>query len=245
MIIPALDFIDGDIVRLYQGDYNKKISYNINPLLYIEKYVKQGAKILHLIDLDGTKDPNNRQILLLKSLLKKINIFIQIGGGIRNRDDIMTLLDAGAYRVVIGSMAVKNPEEVKKWFIEFGSESIVLAIDVRIGPNNLKKVVTDAWQTTSNITIEEIIRQFETVNLKHVLCTDISRDGTLIGPNIKLYKELSINFPNIIFQSSGGISSLNDIILLRNTGIQASIIGRAFIENKFTFLEANRCWQKG
>ncbi|PPI88207.1 1-(5-phosphoribosyl)-5-[(5-phosphoribosylamino)methylideneamino]imidazole-4-carboxamide isomerase [Candidatus Pantoea edessiphila] len=244
MIIPALDLIDGNVVRLYQGNYNKQLNYDINPLSYIKKYIEQGARMFHLIDLSGTKDPNKRQIQLLKSLLRDTNILIQIGGGIRNINDINTLLNAGANRVIIGSMAVNKFKEVKKWFTEFGSESIVLALDIIIDNNNKKNVAINGWQQISNVTMEEIIDTFESVGLKHVLCTDISRDGTLIGPNIKLYQEITTKFPNIEFQSSGGISSLNDIISLRNNGVQSVIIGRALLENKFTFLEANKCWQR-
>ncbi|PPI86740.1 1-(5-phosphoribosyl)-5-[(5-phosphoribosylamino)methylideneamino]imidazole-4-carboxamide isomerase [Candidatus Pantoea edessiphila] len=244
MIIPALDLMDGNVVRLYQGSYNKKLNYDIDPFLHIKKYTEEGAKLIHLIDLNGTKNPNKRQIHLLKNLLKNIDVCIQIGGGIRTKNDVKMLLDSGANRVVIGSMAVKNHEEVKKWFIEFGSQHIVLAIDIRIDVNYSKKVAIDGWQNTSNTTIEEIIKNFQSVGLRYVLCTDIYRDGTLLGPNINLYKEMIEKFPKIIFQSSGGISSLNDIISLRNIGVQSIIVGRALLENKFTLLEAIKCWQK-
>ncbi|MBK4775457.1 1-(5-phosphoribosyl)-5-[(5-phosphoribosylamino)methylideneamino]imidazole-4-carboxamide isomerase [Candidatus Pantoea edessiphila] len=244
MIIPALDLIKGNVVRLYQGNYHKKINYKINPLIYIKKYIEQDAEIINLIDLDGTQDPNKRQINLLKNLLGSINIVTQIGGGIRTSHDIEILLNAGATRVIIGSMAVQNFEEVKTWFINFGSEHIVLAVDIKIDANNFKRVATNGWQRISKINLEYIIEKFKSVGLQHVLCTDIDRDGTLIGPNIKLYQEITTKFPDITFQASGGISSLNDVALLRNSGVKSVVIGRALLEDKFTFSEAKRCWQK-
>ncbi|MXP50896.1 1-(5-phosphoribosyl)-5-[(5-phosphoribosylamino)methylideneamino]imidazole-4-carboxamide isomerase [Pantoea sp. SoEX] len=245
MIIPALDLINGNVVRLYQGSYLKKFNYNVNPLLYIKNYIEQGAKVIHIVDLDGTKNYRKRQIKLLNNLCKNINIITQIGGGIRTKNDIEILLNAGADRIVIGSMAVKKSTEVKEWFVNFGPEKIVLAIDIKIDNNNFKKVAINGWQQISNITLEDIIEQFQSFGLKHVLCTDIDRDGTLIGPNIKLYKEITKKFPDILFQSSGGISSLKDIMLLRDSGVQSAIIGRALLEDRFTFLEAKECWQKG
>ncbi|MDJ0038571.1 1-(5-phosphoribosyl)-5-[(5-phosphoribosylamino)methylideneamino]imidazole-4-carboxamide isomerase [Pantoea allii] len=245
MIIPALDLIDGKVVRLHQGDYAQQRDYGSDPLPRLQDYAGQGATVLHLVDLTGAKDPAKRQIALLKNLLNGVNAIVQVGGGIRTRDDVKALLDAGASRVVVGSTAVKQPEDVKAWFQEFGPEAIVLALDVRIDAANRKDIAISGWQEAAGVTLEEVIEQFQPAGLRHVLCTDISRDGTLSGSNVELYKEVTARFPQIAFQSSGGIGELSDIAALRGSGVQGVIVGRALLEGKFTVSEAIACWQNG
>ncbi len=245
MIIPALDLIDGKVVRLHQGDYGQQRDYGSDPLPRLQDYERQGASVLHLVDLTGAKDPAQRQIPLLTSLLRGVSVPVQVGGGIRQRDDVAALLEAGAARVVVGSTAVKQPEEVKRWFAEFGADAIVLALDVRIDAANRKDVAISGWQEAAGVTLEEVISWYQPAGLKHVLCTDISRDGTLSGSNVSLYQELSAAFPAIAFQSSGGIGSLADIAALRGSGAQGVIVGRALLEDNFTVAEAITCWQNG
>ncbi|WP_336698251.1 1-(5-phosphoribosyl)-5-[(5-phosphoribosylamino)methylideneamino]imidazole-4-carboxamide isomerase [Pantoea dispersa] len=245
MIIPALDLIDGKVVRLHQGDYGQQRDYGSDPLPRLQDYERQGAEVLHLVDLTGAKDPAKRQIPLLTTLLRGVSVPVQVGGGIRHRDDVAALLAAGATRVVVGSTAVKQPEEVKSWFSEFGADAIVLALDVRIDASNRKDVAISGWQEAAGVTLEEVIDWYQPVGLKHVLCTDISRDGTLSGSNVALYQEVSQAFPDIAFQSSGGIGSLDDIAALRGSGAQGVIVGRALLEDKFTVAEAIACWQNG
>ncbi|WP_033791519.1 1-(5-phosphoribosyl)-5-[(5-phosphoribosylamino)methylideneamino]imidazole-4-carboxamide isomerase [Pantoea septica] len=243
MIIPALDLIDGKVVRLHQGDYGQQRDYGSDPLPRLQDYARQGATVLHLVDLTGAKDPAARQIPLLKTLLNGVDAVVQVGGGIRTRDDVRALLEAGASRVVVGSTAVKAPEEVKAWFNEFGAEAIVLALDVRIDAANRKEVAISGWQEAAGVTLEEVIAWFEPVGLKHVLCTDISRDGTLSGSNVALYQEVTARYPDIAFQSSGGIGGIEDIAALRGSGVKGVIVGRALLEGKFTVSEAIACWQ--
>jgi phosphoribosylformimino-5-aminoimidazole carboxamide ribotide isomerase len=245
MIIPALDLIEGKVVRLHQGDYGQQRDYGSDPLPRLQDYEAQGAEVLHLVDLTGAKDPAARQIPLLTKLLAGVNVPVQVGGGIRTRDDVEALLNAGATRVVVGSTAVKDPEEVKSWFKQYGPDAIVLALDVRIDANNRKEVAISGWQEAAGVTLEEVIEQFLPVGLKHVLCTDISRDGTLSGSNVELYREVSARFPSIAFQSSGGIGSLDDVAALNGCGAKGVIVGRALLEGKFTVAEAISCWQKG
>lgn len=245
MIIPALDLIDGKVVRLHQGDYGQQRDYGNDPLPRLQDYERQGAEVLHLVDLTGAKDPAKRQIPLLTTLLRGVSVPVQVGGGIRHRDDVAALLAAGATRVVVGSTAVKQPEAVKSWFSEFGADAIVLALDVRIDASNRKDVAISGWQEAAGVTLEEVIDWYQPVGLKHVLCTDISRDGTLSGSNVALYQEVSQAFPDIAFQSSGGIGSLDDIAALRGSGAQGVIVGRALLEDKFTVAEAIACWQNG
>ncbi|WP_392567093.1 1-(5-phosphoribosyl)-5-[(5-phosphoribosylamino)methylideneamino]imidazole-4-carboxamide isomerase [Utexia brackfieldae] len=243
MIIPALDLIDGQIVRLHQGDYDKQRHYGDDPLKQLQIYQAQGAALLHLVDLTGAKDPQARQIPLLKTLLAGIDVPVQIGGGIRTEEDVKALLGAGASRVVIGSTAIKEPDTVKSWFVKYGAEALVLALDIRIDDQGRNYVAINGWQENSTKTLEQVIEDYRRVGLKHVLCTDISKDGTLSGTNVSLYQTVSQQFPDIAFQASGGIGDLNDIQALKGSGVSGIIVGRALLENKFTVKEAISCWQ--
>ena len=245
IIIPALDLIDGSVVRLHQGDYDQKRKYGSDPLLRLQEYQRQGAKLLHLVDLTGAKDPKARQITLIQTLIKGVQVPVQIGGGIRTQDDVEALLAAGAARVVIGSTAIKQPELVKQWFSKYGPETLVLALDVRIATDGNKYVAIHGWQEDSNQTLEQVIDDYLPHGLKHVLCTDISKDGTLSGSNVRLYREISQKYPQIAFQASGGIGQLDDVKALKDSGVAGVIVGRALLEGKFTVEEAISCWQKG
>ncbi|ANC38914.1 1-(5-phosphoribosyl)-5-[(5-phosphoribosylamino)methylideneamino]imidazole-4-carboxamide isomerase [Hafnia alvei] len=243
MIIPALDLIDGKVVRLHQGDYGQQRDYGNDPLPRLQDYQQQGGEVLHLVDLTGAKDPAARQIPLLRKLLAGVSVPVQVGGGIRSEDDVAALLEAGAARVVIGSTAVRQPDVVKQWFTRFGADALVLALDVRIAADGSKNIAVSGWQEDSGVTLEQIVDAFLPYGLKHVLCTDISRDGTLSGSNVALYQEVCARYPQVAFQSSGGIGSLEDIAALRGSGVKGVIVGRALLEGKFTVKEAIACWQ--
>ncbi|MDN6651855.1 MAG: 1-(5-phosphoribosyl)-5-[(5-phosphoribosylamino)methylideneamino]imidazole-4-carboxamide isomerase [Enterobacterales bacterium] len=243
MIIPALDLIDGKVVRLHQGDYGQQRDYGNDPLPRLQDYQQQGGEVLHLVDLTGAKDPAARQIPLLRKLLAGVSVPVQVGGGIRSEDDVAALIEAGASRVVIGSTAVRQPDVVKQWFTRFGADALVLALDVRIAADGSKNIAVSGWQEDSGVTLEQIVDEFLPYGLKHVLCTDISRDGTLSGSNVALYQEVCARYPQVAFQSSGGIGSLEDIAALRGSGVQGVIVGRALLEGKFTVKEAIACWQ--
>ncbi|MGO3910661.1 1-(5-phosphoribosyl)-5-[(5-phosphoribosylamino)methylideneamino]imidazole-4-carboxamide isomerase [Huaxiibacter chinensis] len=245
MIIPALDLIDGTVVRLHQGDYDQQRHYGNDPLLRLQDYAAQGGEVLHLVDLTGAKDPAKRQIALIKSLVAGVDVPVQVGGGVRTEEDVAALLDAGVARVVVGSTAVNDPENVKGWFRRFGADALVLALDVRIDDQGQKHVAVSGWQENSGVTLEALVEMYLPVGLKHVLCTDISRDGTLAGSNVSLYDDVCARYPQVAFQSSGGIGSLADIAALRGTGVRGVIVGRALLEDKFTVTEAIQCWQNG
>ncbi|MEB5924051.1 1-(5-phosphoribosyl)-5-[(5-phosphoribosylamino)methylideneamino]imidazole-4-carboxamide isomerase [Franconibacter daqui] len=245
MIIPALDLIDGKVVRLHQGDYGQQRDYGSDPLPRLQDYEAQGAQVLHLVDLTGAKDPAKRQIPLLQKLLAGVSVPVQVGGGVRMEEDVAALLEAGASRVVVGSTAVKSPETVQQWFKRFGADALVLALDVRIDEAGRKQVAVSGWQENSGVTLEALVESYLPFGLKHVLCTDISRDGTLSGSNVALYEEVCARYPQVAFQSSGGIGDLNDIRALHSTGVQGVIVGRALLEGKFTVTEAIQCWQNG
>lgn len=243
MIIPAIDLIDGQVVRLYQGDYEQKTQYSLSPLEVVHQYADQGAQWLHIVDLTGAKDTSARQLNLIHSMVQTNLMQFQAGGGIRSQEDVEQLLDIGVSRVVIGSLAVKEPEKVKNWITQYGSERIVLALDVNINAQGDKCVATHGWQEDSGITIESILADFASVSVKHVLCTDISKDGTLQGPNQTLYKDLVNAYPHIAWQASGGIGGLADIQQLKPSQVKGVILGRALLEGKFNVEEAIQCWQ--
>ncbi len=245
MIIPALDLIDGKVVRLHQGDYGQQRDYGTDPLPRLQDYQAQGAQVLHLVDLTGAKDPAQRQIPLLKTLLAGVSVPVQVGGGVRTEADVEALLNAGASRVVVGSTAVKSPEVVEQWFTRFGAQKLVLALDVRIDADGNKQVAVSGWQETSGVTLEQLVERFSAFGLAHVLCTDISRDGTLAGSNVALYQEVCARFPQVAFQASGGIGNLDDIAALHGSGVKGVIVGRALLEGKFNVKEAIACWQNG
>ncbi|MDU5839925.1 MAG: imidazole glycerol phosphate synthase subunit HisF [Haemophilus parainfluenzae] len=227
-IIPALDLIDGHVVRLHQGDYAQQTTYSDNPIEQFASYIQQGAQQLHLVDLTGAKDPSKRQTALIGKIIAATQSKIQVGGGIRTEQDVADLLAVGANRVVIGSTAVTQPDMVQNWFNKYGAEKFVLALDVRI-ENGQKLVAIKGWQETSTQTLENVVENYRTFGLQHVLCTDISRDGTLAGSNVQLYREVCAKFPDVQFQSSGGIGSLADIEALKGTGVAGVIVGRADI----------------
>ena len=242
MIIPAIDLIDGCVVRLHQGDYGARRDYGEDPLARLQRYQASGAQLLHIVDLTGAKDPKARQIPLLRELLGNLSIPVQTGGGIRSADDVRSLLDAGAARVVVGAAAVKRTDEVAGWMKTFGADKLVLALDVRINKAGNAEVAVSGWQENSGVLMDDLIRAFEPAGLRYVLTTDISKDGTLAGPNTALYAKLAQTFPNIDFQASGGIGSLDDIRAVSHTGAAGVIVGRALLEGKFTLEEAIECW---
>ncbi|WP_305841625.1 1-(5-phosphoribosyl)-5-[(5-phosphoribosylamino)methylideneamino]imidazole-4-carboxamide isomerase [Photobacterium leiognathi] len=242
MIIPALDLIEGQVVRLFQGDYGQVTEYKVDPAEQFNLYHQAGANWLHLVDLTGAKDTQARQLSLIEKLLKSTPANVQIGGGVRTEQDVADLLNAGAKRVVIGSTAVKQPEMVKGWMEKYGAEHIVLALDINIDDNGKRIVAVSGWQEDSGVTIEALLEDFLKVGLKHVLCTDISRDGTLAGSNVELYVDLCRQYPQVQFQSSGGIGSLDDIAALKGSGVAGVIVGRALLDGKFTAEQAFTCW---
>lgn len=252
MLIPAIDLIDGHVVRLFQGDYQQKTQYSLDPVDLVNQYAQQGAKWLHIVDLTGAKDTEKRQLTLINNMVATGKMQFQAGGGIRSEEDLIQLFDAGVARVVIGSLAVKETELVKSWFEKYGAEKIVLALDVNINDKGQKCIATHGWQSDSGVELENIVDEFLTVGLKHVLCTDISKDGTLTGPNQELYKYLAERYPQISWQASGGVSGINDITelkpALKGTGSNNNtpsgvILGRSLLEGKLDLVEALHTWQ--
>lgn len=242
MIIPAIDLIEGSVVRLYQGDYEQKTEYKLDPIDVVHSYADQGAEWLHIVDLTGAKDTSKRQLDLIAKMVATGRMQFQAGGGIRSEQDVAQLLEIGVKRVVIGSLAVKEPELVKGWITKYGADAIVLALDINIDESGNKFIATHGWQENSGVSIEALLEDFLSVGAKHVLCTDISRDGTLQGANHQLYTEMTERFPTVGWQASGGIGKLDDIAILKPTKVSGVILGRALLEGKFTVEQAISCW---
>lgn len=243
MIIPAIDLLDGRVVRLRQGDFQATTDYGDEAVKRLTDYVEAGAPRLHLVDLTGAKNPAARQLPLIRRIVDALpsKVQLQTGGGIRTRDDVKVLLDAGVTAVVVGSQTVKAPDVVRQWFTEFGPERIVLALDVRVSDLGSAQVATAGWQETSGALIDDVVKTYLPCGLKHVLCTDIARDGMMTGPSVDLYARLAKAFPQVAWQASGGIASLADVRAAENAGAAGVIVGRALLENRFTVKEALSC----
>ena len=244
MIIPALDLINGQVVRLRQGKYDQITEYAVEPLEQFAEYYRAGAEWLHLVDLTGAKDPTVRQLPVVSKILADAPTHIQIGGGIRTDQDVDDMLAAGADRVVVGSVAIIEPEKVKRWINDYGQEKVVLAVDIKIHKSGDRLVAISGWQEDSGVSVETLLETYLSEGLKHVLCTDISRDGMLSGSNTALYRDLCMQFPELAFQSSGGIGSMGDIAALKDTGVTGVIVGRALLDGRFSAKQAIDCWNQ-
>ena len=234
IIYPAIDLIDGNVVRLHKGDFDQLTKYGSDPISIAQSYADSGAKWLHLVDLDGAKNPKNRQVNLIRKIIEGSGLQVQTGGGIRSFNDVKTLIDAGASRVVIGSLAVRDPVTTKHIFNTFGPERICLAADV-VWQNNGFYIAVSGWQEASTLGLFDFIKTYQNNGLRHTLCTDIERDGTLTGCNRDLYETVKQNFPDLQLQASGGVSVLNDLMGLPANGV---IIGKALYEGRFTLKQA-------
>jgi phosphoribosylformimino-5-aminoimidazole carboxamide ribotide isomerase len=235
IIIPSIDLKNGQVVRLLQGDFNKTSIYNFQPQEMAKSFLDKGARALHTVDLDGAQNGKITQLDAIREIRNAFPHTLQVGGGIREDDDIEKLLNIGVNRVVIGSRAVSNIEKTIGWIEKFGSEKIVLALDFKIS-NGSPLLLTTGWQETTNKILWDVIANYK--KLSHVLCTDISKDGMQIGPNFDFYSECKKRHPSFQIQASGGVGSLADISKLKAAGIDAAIVGKAIYENKIDLEKA-------
>jgi phosphoribosylformimino-5-aminoimidazole carboxamide ribotide isomerase len=235
-IIPAIDIIGGECVRLTQGDYAQKSVYFKDPADAAERYRDAGIGRLHVVDLDGAKALEPRNLTVLENVARRTGLDIQYGGGIKSAAALKSVLDAGADRAIVGSLAVTEPELFESWLAEFGSERIILGADTRDG-----RVATHGWLQSSELTAEAIIARFAAHGLSQAIVTDISRDGMLSGPAFELYAALQLAFPEVDITASGGISNVQDIARLDAQKTRSVIVGKALYENKIT-LEELKIW---
>ena len=231
-LIPAIDLIDGRCVRLTQGDYDIKKVYDHSPVEMAKMYAGCGVKRLHVVDLDGAKAKEPCNLRVLEKLAAETSLDIEWGGGIKSGDALRMAINAGANRVICGSVAVDNSELFASWLQEYGAGHVILGADVR-GRN----VATHGWLKESEVSIDAIIEQFLPFGLKQLICTDISKDGMLQGPNFALYTELKEKYPMVDTTLSGGISSMDDICKAQELGLHSVIIGKAIYEGRITLKE--------
>ncbi len=231
-LIPAIDIRGGATVRLYQGDFDRERRYDAPPAELAARYATAGARRVHVVDLDGAKTGTDAQHDLIGRLAASVDAAVQVGGGIRTSAQIRRLLEAGIDRVVIGSRAVTDPEQTRRWFGEFGGERIVLAIDVGIDGDGVPMAQTHGWTRASEQSLWDVVEAFLDAGLLHVLCTDVSLDGTLDGPNDALYRRCVERYPAVRWQASGGVGSAADLDTLRATGADGAIVGRALLDGR-------------
>ena len=237
-IIPAIDLLDGGCVRLKHGDFNERQDYDADPVELAEEYAGQGARWLHVVDLAASRDGARADIKPLLRLLQKSPQSVQTGGGVRDESGLQLRLEHGADRIVVGSICVTQPERFADWLSEFGPDRIVAALDVQIDDSGVPWPRTHGWTQGSARSLWQLLDFFGDKGLRHLLCTDIARDGAMTGPNLELYREIVSRYPDLAVQGSGGVSGLADLVQLSQTGVDAAITGKALLEGCFTVAEA-------
>lgn len=243
-VIPAIDLRQGQCVRLFQGDFDRQTNYSDDPVSLAGSYKDMGFRDLHIVDLDGARSGRQENQEIIRNIIDSNDMTIQIGGGIRTESQLESWLDAGVARIVIGSLAIIRPRLVSDWLSIYGPEKIVLALDVTVDDAGVPRLVTHGWTRSGDMTLWQCINTYLQVDLRHVLCTDISRDGAMTGPNIKLYAQLIEKYPHILLQASGGVRDIDDLKALKHIGAPAAISGRALLDGKIktgeiaTFLPA-------
>lgn len=237
-LYPALDLLDGKAVRLTRGDYSKVRVYSEDPASVLESFRAAGARYAHLVDLNGARNPHERQKNSIEPLLRITGLKIQVGGGVRTREDAEQLLAWGADRVVLGSAAVADPELVENLLTDLDPKRLTLAADVKLGEDGLPRVAIKGWTETTDARLGPLISRFRAKGLTRVLCTDISRDGVAAGPNAGLYGTLVDSFPGLEVQASGGVRNLDDLNKLKTLRVHSAIIGTALYEGTLDLTEA-------
>jgi len=230
-IIPAIDLIDGACVRLAQGDFLRKTLYSREPVDMAMEMEEHGIKYLHLVDLDGAREGKIRNHGVLEAITDKTELKVDFSGGIRTDEDMRTAFRCGASQVTCGSIAVTQPGLFLKWLDEYGPEKIILGADFR-----QRKVAAGGWLSGSETDIISFLRKYRSEGVLYAMCTDIERDGMLEGPSVEMYKEI-ITIEGLSLIASGGITSLEDLMILREAGCEAAIIGKALYEGKISLKE--------
>lgn len=226
-LIPAIDIIDGRCVRLTKGNYNEKTIYHENPVDVAKEFEQLGLTRLHLVDLDGAKSDHVINIDVLKAISTQTNLHVDFSGGIKSDDDIKDVFNNGANMVTIGSVAVNNPDLFNKWIKEYGPQKIILGADIKNG-----SIAINGWKDETKKSIYSFLEHYISLGIINILCTDITKDGTLSGPAYNLYTEILRRFPEINLIASGGVSSNEDIIKLDKLGVKAVVFGKAYYEHK-------------
>ncbi|WP_421569494.1 1-(5-phosphoribosyl)-5-[(5-phosphoribosylamino)methylideneamino]imidazole-4-carboxamide isomerase [Stenotrophomonas sp. PD6] len=241
IVYPALDIRDGRVVRLLQGDYNQQTIYGDDPLPRAQVFAEAGASWMHLVDLDAARAGGYTLAPLLSAIATQTGLKVQTGGGVRSREDVARILEAGAARVVVGSVSVREPDTVIGWLREFGPERLTIALDARQADDGRWLLPVHGWTETADVTLDELAQRYAQAGMRHLLCTDIACDGMLSGPNIDLYRHLSSLLPGVAVQASGGVRSAADVAEAKAVGCGGAILGKALLEGRMTLPEALAC----
>lgn len=231
-LIPAIDIIDGKCVRLSQGDYGSKKIYNENPIEVAKEFEANGIRRLHVVDLDGAASHHVVNYRTLEQIATRTSLIIDFGGGIKSDEDLVLAFENGAQMITGGSIAVKNPELFCKWLDQYGSEKIILGADVKD-----RMIAVNGWKDESTKELFPFLQEYIHKGVQKVICTDIACDGMLQGPAIDLYKEMLAVHPDLYLMASGGVSCIDDIKALHETGVPAVIFGKALYEGRITMKE--------
>ena len=243
-VIPAIDLRKGQCVRLLRGDFDRQTNYSEDPVALAGSYKATGFSDLHVVDLDGALSGQQENQDIIREIISSSDLAVQIGGGIRTEVQLESWLAAGVARVVIGSLAVIRSHLVSAWLNTYGPDKIVLALDVTLDEAGTPQLATHGWTRSGDMTLWQCIDTYLNVDLRHVLCTDISKDGAMTGPNFELYTQLLEKYPRIQLQASGGVRDIDDLKALTRIGVPAAISGRALLDGKInaeeltTFLPA-------
>ncbi|NJL12246.1 MAG: 1-(5-phosphoribosyl)-5-[(5-phosphoribosylamino)methylideneamino]imidazole-4-carboxamide isomerase [Microscillaceae bacterium] len=231
-IIPALDLIEGQCVRLTEGDYQTKKVYSEDPLAVAQEFEALGLEYLHLVDLDGAKAGKIVNWQVLEKICQHTQLKVDFGGGLKTSEDLKIAFEAGASQVTIGSVAVQKPDLFCEWLENYGPQSIILGADVREG-----KIAVSGWQMLTSIDLLDFLEAYQQKGIQYVICTDISKDGRLAGPAFSLYATLKSRFPALHIIASGGVSQVEDVIRLGQIGLEGVIIGKALYEGRITYAQ--------
>jgi phosphoribosylformimino-5-aminoimidazole carboxamide ribotide isomerase len=238
-VIPAIDLRSGRVVRLKQGDYAQQTTYEFDPRALARSYAEGGAQWLHLVDLDGARGGSLDNLSVIEAIAGD-GMRVQAGGGVRAEADVRRLFDAGVSRVVLGSLAIREPDLVAGWLASYGVERFTLALDT-LQKDGAWTLPSAGWTEAESRTLDELAPWYAERGAKHLLCTDIQRDGMLAGFNLDLYRYLATAVPSLAVQASGGVRSLDDIRAARAAGARGVILGRALLEGRFSVGEALTC----
>lgn len=230
-LIPAIDLRGGRCVRLLKGEFDAETAYAATPAALLDKYRSVGADWLHVVDLDGARSGSAENQAIIADLAARRSVMLQVGGGLRDAAAIERMLATGVSRVVVGSAAVTEPDTVSAWLARYGAARMTLAFDVRLDEAGVPRVATHGWRQQSRTALWDAVGAFAAAGLRHVLCTDVNRDGALTGPNVALYREAAGRFPRIEWQASGGIRCAQDLHALSVAGAAAAISGKALLED--------------
>ena len=240
-VYPALDIREGRVVRLRQGDYAQETHYGDDPLPRAQAFADAGAQWMHLVDLDAARAGGYTLAPLLGQIHQQTGLRVQTGGGVRGRDDVAAILRAGAARVVVGSLAVREPATVIGWLGEFGAERITVALDARQDEAGVWQLPIHGWTETAGVTLDALAARYAAAGMRHLLCTDIARDGMLAGPNLALYRHLADLLPGVAIQASGGIRDSADVAAARAAGCGGAVLGKALLEQRMDLAGALAC----